>query len=208
MTAGTALWAGLLLVLIVLFLLVARRMSALIARTRDLERIQRSVDSIDRRLAAATDPLVTRLDGVRRRAVDPRDLGPYLEASGGMLRDLAAEVRALRVPPPLARHHAALLHEAERSVRAAELVALGLEGLLAARGGHESEAQTSLKRGTLNLRNARESFGRTTTAILALRPADLATARADHSPGPGQGAPATFGEATDPGAEGPTEPRM
>ena len=53
-----------------------------------------------------------------------------------------------------------MVHETERAVRAADLVAHGLDALLAAGATYEMEAQTSLKRGTLNLRHAREVFGR------------------------------------------------
>ena len=105
------------------------------------------------------------------RKASSEDLGP----ARAMLQDLAVEVRALEMPAALAALGEALVNEAERAVRATDLVAHGLDSLLASRGPYEAEAQTSLKRGALNLRHAREVFGRAAGEIVAaLQPADLA----------------------------------
>ena len=208
MTAGAIIWAGLLIALVVLFVAVSRRMSILIARTRELERLQRSVETIDRRLGAAVDPLVARLDGLRRHAGDAEGLARDLVSARAMLLDLQAEARALQVPASLSAQGEVLVHEMERAVRAADLVTHGMDAMLAARGAYDGEAQTSLKRGALNLRHAREVFGRVAAEIAALRPADLA-------PGAGGGGAtsvprggSTYGEAGDADLEGPFEPRM
>jgi hypothetical protein len=71
------------------------------------------------------------------------------------------------------RAPAAFTVELERAARAGELVGHGLDALLAYRSGRELEAQTSLKRGALNLRHAREAATRIAAEIAALRPADL-----------------------------------
>jgi hypothetical protein len=211
-TAGAIIWAGLLIALIVLFVAVTRRMSILIARTRELERLQRSVESIDLRLGAAVDPLVARLDGLRRHAGDVEGLARDLVSARAMLLDLAAEARALQVPASLAAQGAAMVHETDRAVRAADLVTHGMDAMLAARGVYEGEAQTSLKRGALNLRHAREVFGRVAAEIAALRPADLAPGAGGASGG-GATSPVprggtTYGDAGDADVEGPFEPRM
>ena len=169
MKAELVLWVGLLVVLFLLFLLTLRRLSVLIARTRDLERVQRSVDSIDRRFAIAIGPIVNRLDEIRRRSGDPLLLARELDPARTMLEDLAAETRKLRVPAVLAGQAAVMVHEMDRALRATELVGHGLDALLAARGNRELEAQTSLKRGALNLRHARDAFGR--AAARGRRPA-------------------------------------
>ena len=49
--------------------------------------------------------------------------------------------------------------ELDRAARATDLVEHGLDALLAHRGHRELEAQTSLKRAALNLRNARGAVG-------------------------------------------------
>ena len=181
MKAELILWVGLLVVLFLLFLLTLRRLSVLIARTRDLERVQRSVDSIDLRFAAAIEPLVGRLDEIRRRSGDPLVLSRELEPARGMLQDLAAETRKLRVPGLLAGQAAILVQELDRAVRATELVGHGMDALLAGRGNRELEAQTSLKRGALNLRHARDAFGRAAVEVAAVRPSDVARRPGGHA---------------------------
>ncbi len=181
MKAELILWVGLLVVLLLLFLLTLRRLSVLIARTRDLERVQRSVDSIDRRFAAAIGPIVNRLDEIRRRSGDPLDLARELDPAGGILQDLAAETRKLRVPAVLAGQAEIMVHEMDRAVRAMDLVGHGMGALLAARGHRELEAQTSLKRGALNLRHARDAFGRAAAEVAAIRPADVAQRPGRHA---------------------------
>jgi hypothetical protein len=90
-----------------------------------------------------------------------------------MLEDLAVETRKLRMPAVLAGQAAVMVHEMDRALRATELVGHGMDGLLAARGHRELEAQTSLKRGALNLRHARDAFGRAAAEVAAVRPADV-----------------------------------
>ena len=211
MTVGPILWIALISVLIgllVLFLLTTRRMSVLIARTRDLEQVQQAVESIDLRLAAVTDPLVARLDEIRRRAGDPQALARELEPAQAMLQDLAVETRALRLPEVLAGQALVMVNETDRAVRAAALVEHGLDAMLATRGNREMEAQTSLKRGALNLRHAREAFGRAAAEVAAMRPADVA-----RRPGGGPRGPVPTpwpvpGEPGDQDLDGPFEPRM
>ncbi len=214
MTAGAILWLALLVVLLGLLVVLARRISVLIARTRDLERVQRSVESIDRRLAATSDPLVAHLDEVRRHSGDPhalaQDLGPAL----AILEELAAETAALRVPAVLAGQEAVMIHETERAVRAAELVVHGLDALLTSRGHRDLEAHTSLKRGALNLRHAREAFARAAAEVAALRPVDLAVRPGNRFRAPIRTAqtattvPSALFEAGDRDPDGPSEPRM
>jgi hypothetical protein len=205
---GGILWLALLALMIALFGAVARRLSVLIRRTRDLERVQRSVASLDSRLATTVDPLVVRLDEIRRRSGDPAALARDLGAAQATLRDVATEMTALRVPAGVAGPAATMTHEAERAVRAADLVEHGLEALLAARGNRELEAQTALKRGALNLRHARDAFGRAATSVASVRPADLAYRAGARGAAGLPLAGERFTEPGDPDPEGPFEPRM
>ncbi|HEY4190835.1 MAG TPA: hypothetical protein VGM28_10455 [Candidatus Limnocylindrales bacterium] len=174
MPQAALIWLGLLvLVLLGLFFLTVRRMSVLIGRTRDLEQFQRAVASLDGGLASAVDPLVTSLDEIRRRAGDPVGLAARLEATKETLRELVRHGKELRPPPALAEEAASLLVELDRASRATDLVEHGLDALLAHRGHRELEAQTSLKRAALNLRNARGAAARIAVRVAALRPADL-----------------------------------
>jgi hypothetical protein len=204
----TVLWLALLALLVVLFALVLRRMSLLIGRTRDLERFQKAAASLDRRFAAVVEPVVARLDEIRRHAGDPAALARELPAASSSLREAANDARALRVPAGLTEGAVTMARELDRAIRATELVEHGLDSLLAVRGNRELEAQTSLKRGALNLRHARDAFGRAVADITAVRPADLATPGASRRLAtlPGVGAFAT--DLGDPEGEPPPDPRM
>jgi HAMP domain-containing protein len=208
MTEGVVLWLALLLVLLGLFALTARRMSVLIRRTRDLERVQRSVDSMDRRLAVAIDPVVIRLDEIRRRSGDAHRLAQEIGAAQSMLRELAAEAGAIRLPVLLQGQATIMAHETQRAVRAADLVGHGLDALLTGRGNRDMEAQVALKRGALNLRHAREAFGRAAAEVGALRPADLAAHRDPRAHVIASTGPLPAPETFDEDLEAASEPRI
>ena len=89
-----------------------------------------------------------------------------------VLRD---ELRAAAVPTALAPAAAALAGELDRAARAASLLEHGLGALEGTSRGRDLEAQTSLKRGTLNLRHAHEAFVRIAREVARVRPADLAS---------------------------------
>lgn len=173
MPQGALLWLIVLVVLAALFLLTLRRLSTLIGRTRTLERYQKQAAQLARRLAVTAEPFIVQLDEIRRRSGDPRGLADAMPGAQDALRAIADEGRTTRPPKGVGRENAALLTELERAVRAAELVGHGLDALVADRGGRDLEAQTSLKRGVLNLRHATEAASRIAREIGAIRPADL-----------------------------------
>jgi hypothetical protein len=173
MNTATVVWLVVFVVLAVLFVLTLRRMSVLVGRTHELERYQRLVRSLDKRLAQVADPFVAQLDEIRRRSGDPRTLGSSIAGVQDALREISAEGRAARIPKGLAHEAVAFTVELDRAVRACDLVEHGLDALLADRGGRDLEAQTSLKRGALNMRHAREAVTRLAAEITAIRPVDL-----------------------------------
>jgi hypothetical protein len=173
MDTGTLVWLVVLLALGGLFALTLRRMSVLVGRTHDLEHYQKLAGVLDGRLALAADPFIAQLDEIRRHSGNAEALAGVTPQTQDELRAIAAEGRSARVPKGLEAEAAAFVVELERAVRAVELVGHGLDALLADRGGRDLEAQTSLKRGALNLRHAREAATRTSGAIQALRPGDL-----------------------------------
>jgi hypothetical protein len=149
---------GLFLALLALFLVVLQRASRLVATTREHERFQRAILDLDRRFGQTLDPLISRLDEIRRHAIGPEELGDALGAATEDLRRAVDETRALRGPLGLTDVPSAFVRELERAERAVGLAEHGRSGLVANRGGpRELEAQTSLKRAALNLRNAREA---------------------------------------------------
>ncbi len=174
MTPETFLWLALLAALAALFVLTLRRMSKLSARTHDLDHFQQAVDAIDLRFATVIEPVIRDLDLIRRNAGDPEVLAADLGALDASLDGLLAESRTLPVPPGVEPLALAMIGELERAGRAADMAGHGL-GILTATGrGRELEAQTSLKRGALNLRHARDAYGGLARDTRALRPADLA----------------------------------
>lgn len=174
MPLQTALWIALLVVLGLLFLITLRRMSAMVARTRGLERFQRSVDSIERRFSGFALPLVKSLDDTRRSPGDPTVLREQVGEAQDVLAVLRDELRGVATPPALNQAAGALAGELERAARAASLLEHGLGALEGTSRGRDLEAQTSLKRGTLNLRHAHEAFGRVAREVARVRPSDLA----------------------------------
>jgi hypothetical protein len=206
MPLTTLLWLALLVVLALLFALTLRRMSALIARTRDLERFQRAVESLDRRFAGTVQPLVQSLDETRRHAGDPATLQEQLTDAQAVLANLQVESRALGAPPRVVGVVAALAGDIDRAVRAASLVEHGLGAMANKSIGRDLEAQTSLKRGALNLRHAQEAFGIRARDVAELRPADLASGAAGRR---AAAAPLSVYPAGDPDdLEGRFDPRM
>jgi hypothetical protein len=187
MSLAVAVWLIILAVLVAGFLIVFRRMSLLIGRTRDLERFQRDVAALDGRLGTVVGPLEARLAEIRRHAGDPPALRAELEPAQTALRALATDVEELHAPNGLGAQAAALGHEIDRAQRAAEMLEHGLDTMLAVRGGRELEAQTILKRADLGLRLAREGSSTVTARIAAVTPADLVSraGRGGRGKGPG-----------------------
>ena len=158
MNAATAVSLLLFAVLAVMFVIVVRRASRLVAETRDLDRFKTTVAQLDRRVGAVVEPLLGRLDEVRFRRAGPEIIIDALPPATAELDSAAEEARALIAPPGLADVPVALAREIERAERAIELIDHGSAALRTIRATHrELEAQTSLKRGALNLRHAREA---------------------------------------------------
>jgi hypothetical protein len=179
MDARVVLPLALFLVLAALFLLFLRRASLLLTATREHDRFTKAIVELDRRMAATLDPLVTKLDLLRRHEVGPDVLAEPLSSALDDLRRQTEAVRALRAPTGLGDVPSAFARELERAERAVGLAEHGRSGLVATRGGpRELEAQTSLKRATLNLRNARQAAATIAHRVEASVPAEVARARA------------------------------
>lgn len=206
MTGAVAWLLGVAIVALVAAVAI-RRTAGLARRTRQLERLQADVVGISQRLAAIVDPLVGSLDEVRRGAGDPAGAGAAAEAARAGLRDLGRETRALRSPAALADRVASLAWEVDRAARSADLAAHGLAQMARARHDADAEAQTSLKRGTLGLRHAREAVTRVMVEVAGLRPADLRAMPAAAGRGPDAGPVGALPEDDLPlGAGGPPSP--
>jgi hypothetical protein len=172
---GTVLWLIALAALSAVAAIVLRRMGALAGGTRELQRLQADFAGIDRRLTTVVDPLVGRLDEVRRGASDPAELVPELDAARTALRALAREARTVKAPPALSDRVQQLLWELDRGVRAVDMAGHGVTTLAASRSRTSSgtEAHVALKRGTLGLRHAREAVARVVAGVATLSPAEV-----------------------------------
>jgi hypothetical protein len=201
----TLVWVLVLFVLAMLFILVLRRMSTLVARTRDLERYQRAVASLDLRSQAVVEPLVRELDEARRLSANPAALRDAVTAAQVSIAELAAEARTLPTPANLVSTTVSLISELDRAGRAADMAEHGINALSMGTRGRDLEAQTSLKRGALNLRHAREAIAQLARAVAALQPADIATAT---SPAPTTVASMPYQVPGGDDSEGRFEPRM
>ena len=167
------LWFAVLVALGALFVKTFRKMSTLTTRTRDLEDFQEAVESIDRRFGGATQPLLRGLDEARRHAGDPAGLPALVTEAQLVIDELTGETAALAAPEGLAPVVAAMTGDLERAGRAVMLVEHGLAMMTNTSIGRDLEAQTSLKRGALNLRHARDAFAERRRKVADLRPADM-----------------------------------
>lgn len=173
MMSGALLWLVALGALSTVAAVAIRRMSHLAGDTRQLQRFQSDVSGIYERLAALVDPLVTRLDEVRRGARDPADLGQELAAARSSLRTMGRDARAAQPPAPLADRAEQLVLEVDRAVRAADMAAHGLGTMGVGRRASGPESDVELKRGALGLRHAREAVTRIMMGVAKLQPADV-----------------------------------
>ncbi len=140
---------------------VFRGTGRIAARTRELERFRGSVKDLAGRVDASLGGAVGQIDAVRRRQVGPDTIVDTIEAAMDAVGRYIEEAKALRGPRKAQHIRSDLIAELERSRRALEMVEHGRSIMVAARRGpRELEAQTSIKRGYLNLIHAREAFAR------------------------------------------------
>lgn len=207
--AATAVWLAVLIVLGIMFVVVLRRVSALVARTRELEAFQRAIAGVDATLAAVADPMIGALDGlVRLRTGDAGQVSELLPLAAATLRDTADRARRIDVPAGLTAEAASIVRELDRAARSAEVAKHGLETYLARGSDRKGEAGVDLKRGALNLRHARDAVRSQSARIAALTPAEL-VARSDSPWARGPAAHAIYvAEGTDDDVDEGFEPRM
>jgi hypothetical protein len=147
------------LILLALFGLVLRRAGRFIAATRDVERFRRQADDLTTRIETSLGQICARVDAVRRGQVGADALADDIAASLDAVGRYADEARALRPPRDGAPIRDEIVAELERAGRALQMIEHGRSIQASARsGGREVEAQTSIKRGYLNVLHAREAI--------------------------------------------------
>jgi hypothetical protein len=141
--------------------IVLRRAGSIVARTREVDGFRNTIRDLATRADTSLDGATARIDAVRRGQVGAETIGPTIEAASDAVDRYADEARALNGPREILLIRDDIVAELERAGRALDMVEHGA-GILAQvrRRGRELEAQTSLKRGYLNLLHAREAIDR------------------------------------------------
>jgi hypothetical protein len=139
-------------------LVFVRRAARFLAESRDVGRFRRALAEISGGAVTALEGILSPIDGVRRRTLAADTI---IEGLGRAAEDVARytdEARALRGPDPAPAIREGLVGELERAGRAIQMVEHGCTILSAAKSDLRApEAQTSIKRGYLNLLHAREA---------------------------------------------------
>jgi len=140
---------------------VLRGTGRIVARTREVEQFKGAAADLVGRSGTSLDEAAAAIDAVRRRQVDPTTIGETIAAALEAVQGYADEARTLRCPRKAERIRSDIVGELDRAERALGMVEHGTS-LMATmrRGPRELEAQTSIKRGYLNLIHAREALAR------------------------------------------------
>jgi hypothetical protein len=138
---------------------VLRGTGRIVARTREVELFRGSVKDLATRVDASLGGAAGQIDAVRRRQVGPDTIVDTIDAAKDAVERYIDEAKAIRGPRKALRIRSDLVADLERSHRALEMVEHGTAIMVnVRRGPRELEAQTSIKRGYLNLIHAREAF--------------------------------------------------
>jgi hypothetical protein len=149
------------LVLAVGFAVVLRRAGRIVARTREVDNFRTSMRDLAGRIDTSLEGAAGRIDAVRRQQLAADTMDATIEAATDAINRYADEARALRGPTAAEVIRDDLVADLERAERALAMVAHGAAILAQVRRrGRELEAQTSVKRGYLNLIHAREAIAR------------------------------------------------
>ena len=151
--------------------IILRRAGRLIANTREIQGFRSTVRDLDERIGLSLDGAAQRIDAVRRQQLPADGLGDTVGATRDAVTRYAEEARALKGPPEAAAIARDIVSDLDRAKRAIEMVEHGATILASVRrGGRELEAQTSIKRGYLNLIHAREAIARHAARAEVLEP--------------------------------------
>lgn len=157
--------------LVVLFVIVVRRAGRFVARTRELETFRAAVRDLEGRVGRSLEGAAERIDAVRRQQLASGALAETLVAAADAVTRYADEAAALRGPREAIAIRDEIVRELARAGRAIDMVDHGVTILASVRrGGRELEAQTSIKRGYLNLIHARAAIARSAAEADELEP--------------------------------------
>lgn len=151
--------------------IILRRAGRLIANTREIQGFRSTVRDLNERIGLSLDGAAQRIDAVRRQQLPADGLGDTVGATRDAVTRYSDEARALKGPPEAAAIARDIVSDLDRAKRAIDMVEHGATILASVRrGGRELEAQTSIKRGYLNLIHAREAIARHAARAEVLEP--------------------------------------
>lgn len=156
-------------VLAVLFGILIRRASQLLRATRDADLFRIGLTDLAGRVDRSLGGVVEVVDAVRRHQRDASTIADNLTAAIDAMARYGDEAATLGLAAHGPDRRPDLIRELDRAGRALEMIAHGCELMVTAtRANGELEAQTSIKRGYLNLIHAREAIGRLANEAIAL----------------------------------------
>jgi hypothetical protein len=140
---------------------VFRGSGRIAARTRELQQFKAAVRDLTFRADTLLGAAANQIDAVRHQQAGPQAISQSVTEATETIEGLADEARAWAGPHRAQAIRDDLVGELERAVRALGMVEHGTNMLTSARrGARDLEAQTSIKRGYLNLIHAREAIAR------------------------------------------------
>ena len=166
-------------------LVVLRRAGRIVARTREVEHFRSAVRELTTRIDQSLEGAVGRIDAMRRGQLSAEELPPTIAAATDAVERYSEEARSLKGPKAGEPIRDAIVEDLERAGRALAMVGHGATILAQARRrGRELEAQTSVKRGYLNLVHAREAIVRHAAAAEELEVPPVEAAPKGSAPAP------------------------
>ncbi len=158
---------------------VFRGTSRLAARAREIQRFRGGVKELAARIDASLGSATEQIDAVRHHQAGPELIGQAVADVAEALARYVDEARSLKGPRRAQAIRDDLTAELERASRALGMVEHGADMLTSSRrGSRDLEAQTSIKRGYLNLIHAREALARHALRAEDLTPDEVAS---DHT---------------------------
>lgn len=140
---------------------VFRGTTRIAARTREINQFRAGLKDVAGRVDRILEIATGRIDDVRHQLAGAEIIAPTVSDASEALERFGDEARALRGPRRARAIRDDLIAEIERAGRALGMVEHGANVLASSRrGSRDLEAQTSIKRGYLNLIHAREAIAR------------------------------------------------
>ena len=139
---------------------VFRGTGRIVTRSRELASFQRSVKDLAARIDGSLGSVVGQIDAVRRHQIAPGAIHDTIAMVTDAVEGYTDVARALggsRQTKVIAKD---LVDDLGRAARALAMAEHGAAIMVTSRGPRELEAETSLKRGYLNLLHAREAIAR------------------------------------------------